>query len=139
MGKERIPWIVLLLAALLLMGCTTTRTVTKEVPVEVPVIRHDTVVMKQAAKELVKIKDSIVRMNDTLKFYHKTVIDRSSRDTVYLSKTDTVFKPKYITKTVEKKAAISYKWFFMVGLIVMLLGIGLLRYKVWKSLKPPNK
>lgn len=139
MGKERIPWIVLLLAALLLMGCTTTRTVTKEVPVEVPVIRHDTVIMKQAAKELVKIKDSIVRMNDTLKFYHKTVIDRSSRDTVYLSKTDTVFKPKYITKTVEKKAAISYKWFSMVSLIVMLLGIGLLGYKVWKSLKPPNK
>lgn len=139
MGKERIPWIVLLLAVLLLMGCTTTRTVTKEVPVEVPVIRHDTVVMKQAAKELVKIKDSIVRMNDTLKFYHNTVIDRSSRDTVYLSKTDTVFKPKYITKTVEKKAAISYKWFLMVGLIVMLLGIGLLGYKVWKSLKPPNK
>lgn len=130
MGKERIPWIVLLLAVLLLMGCTTTRTVTKEVPVEVPVIRHDTVVMKQAAKELVKIKDSIVRMNDTLKFYHNTVIDRSSRDTVYLSKTDTVFKPKYITKTVEKKAAISYKWFLMVGLIVMLLGIGLLGYKV---------
>lgn len=127
------------MAALLLMGCTTTRTVTKEVPVEVPVIRHDTVVMKQAAKELVKIKDSIVRMNDTLKFYHKTVIDRSSHDTVYLSKTDTVFKPKYITKTVEKKAAINYKWFFMVGLIVMLLGIGLLGYKVWKSLKPPNK
>lgn len=78
-------------------------------------------------------------MNDTLKFYHNTVIDRSSRDTVYLSKTDTVFKPKYITKTVEKKAAISYKWFLMVGLIVMLLGIGLLGYKVWKSLKPPNK
>lgn len=127
------------MAVLLLMGCTTTRTVTKEVPVEVPVIRHDTVVMKQAAKELVKIKDSIVRMNDTLKFYHNTVIDRSSRDTVYLSKTDTVFKPKYITKTVEKKAAISYKWFLMVGLIVMLLGIGLLGYKVWKSLKPPNK
>lgn len=124
MGKERIPWIVLLLAALLLMGCTTTRTVTKEVPVEVPVIRHDTVVMKQAAKELVKIKDSIVRMNDTLKFYHKTVIDRSSRDTVYLSKTDTVSKPVYITKTVEKKVAISYKWvLILVGLIVVLVSI----------------
>lgn len=50
MGKERIPWIVLLLAVLLLMGCTTTRTVTKEVPVEVPVIRHDTVVMSRLPK-----------------------------------------------------------------------------------------
>jgi len=124
MGKDRIPWVVLLLAAMLLMGCTATRTVTKEVPIEVPVIRHDTVMVKQAAKELVRIKDSIVRVNDTMKFYHNTYIDRSRRDTVYLSKTDTVSKPVYITKTVEKKVAISYKWvLILVGLIVVLVSI----------------
>lgn len=106
-------------------GCTTTRTVTKEVPVEVPVFRHDTVVIRQAAKELVRIKDSIVKVKDTMMFYHTTYIDRSKHDTVYLSKTDTVTKPIIVKQTeVKEKATCSTeKIIALIIAIVLLIAI----------------
>lgn len=109
-------------------GCNTTRTVTKEVPVEVPIVRHDTVVIRQAAKELVRIKDSIVKVKDTMMFYHTTYIDRSKHDTVYLSKTDTVTRPLIVkqTEVKEKKTNSKVKIIALISTILLLIAIFLM-------------
>ena len=69
-------------------SCTTTRTITKEVPVEVPVIHHDTVLVKTAQKERVSVRDSIIRMGDTVKIFHTMVTNNIYHDTIYVSKKD---------------------------------------------------
>lgn len=132
---------IIFIIVLQLFGCTTTKTLTKEVPVEVPVYRHDTVVVRQAAKELRIIKDSIVRMKDTVMFYHTTYIDKAKHDTVYLSKTDTVTVPKIIkqeTAVVKNQPSLTGKYIGFIGTVVLLIAIGFACWSLWKRLKPPN-
>lgn len=120
-------------------GCTTTRTVTKEVPVEVPVVRHDTVVIRQAAKELVRIKDSIVKVKDTMMFYHTTYINRSKHDTVYLSKTDTVTKPVVVKQTEVKEKATSSAGKIIALIIAIIIPIAILLSMVMMFVLPSNR
>lgn len=120
-------------------GCTTTRTVTKEVPVEVPAVRHDTVFIRQAAKELVRIKDSIVKVKDTMMFYHTTYIDRSKHDTVYLSKTDTVTKPVIVKQTEVKEKATSSAGKIIALIIAIILPIAILLSMVMMFVLPSNR
>ena len=123
--------ILLFMTMLLCLSCRTKKViVTKEVPVETPVIHHDTVYLKQKQKIFVMQKDSIIRSKDTLMYYRTQVIDLSTHDTVYFSKVDTVHKPVYIkqevvtpTKGSKYKSPKSKARTFLIVLSILAIGI----------------
>jgi hypothetical protein len=125
------------LMTFIIQSCTTTKTITKEVPVEVPIIHHDTVKVKSQAAITWKIKDSIVNNRDTVFFFHREVIDNSTHDTLYLARSDSASKPVYISKTTEvsKPPNILKVILYTIAGIIILLStfavlIFILRYKI---------
>ncbi len=110
-------------------SCSTTRTITKEVPVEVPVIHHDTVLVKTAQKERVSVRDSIIRMGDTVKIFHSMVTNNIYHDTVYVSKKDTITKTVYLKQKTEDKE--KFPWYnkaieyIAVSIVLLVVGFSL--------------
>ena len=113
-------------------SCTTTRTITKEVPVEVPVIQHDTVLVKTAQKERITVRDSIIRMGDTVKLFHTMVTNNSYHDTFYVAKRDTIAKTVYVKQKTEVKEKIPWykKAIEYITVSIVFLVVGFLLWKV---------
>ena len=113
-------------------SCTTTRTITKEVPVEVPVIQHDTVLVKTAQKEHITVRDSIIRLGDTVKLFHTMVTNNIYHDTVYVAKRDTLTKTVYVKQKTEVKGKVPWykKAIEYITISIVFLVVGFLLWKV---------
>ena len=113
-------------------SCTTTRTITKEVPVEVPVIQHDTVLVQTAQKERITVRDSIIRLGDTVKLFHTMVTNNIYHDTVYVAKRDTLTKTVYVKQKTEVKEKVPWykKAIEYITISIVFLVVGFLLWKV---------
>lgn len=134
MRHTRFIFSILVMAVMMMTicGCTTTRTITKEVPVEVPVIHHDTVLVKTAQKERVSVRDSIIRMGDTVKIFHTMVTNNIYHDTIYVSKKDTITKTVYVKQKTEVKEKVPWykKAIEYITVSIVFLVVGFLLWKM---------
>ena len=95
-----------LLLCALLGSCTTTK--------YVPVIEHhtDTLIQTKIVKDSVYLKDSthVSEKNDTVKIehWHTEFLKKEVRDTVYISKTDSVPAPYPVEVTKEVPAELTW-------------------------------
>jgi hypothetical protein len=119
--------IIAMAVCALLFGCTTT----KYVPV--PVVHNDTTVITKHQRDSIWMHDSIMVSDkgDTVRIekWHTRYIERTSHDTIYQSKTDSIPVPYKVTEYVERKRS-TMEW----GLI----GIGtvaLLGFIVWLAVR----
>ena len=111
----------------MLFGCTTTK--------YVPVIEHrtDTVRITQQQRDSIYLHDSI-RVSEkgdtvTIDRWHTKYIERTTHDTIYQSRHDTIPQPYKVTEYVERKRS-TMEW----GLIA-LGTIALLCFIVWLAVK----
>lgn len=131
MRHTRFFFSILVMAVMMMAisSCSTTRTITKEVPVEVPVIHHDTVLVKTAQKERISVRDSIIRLGDTVKIFHSMVTNNIYHDTIYVSKKDTITKTVYVKQKTEVKEKVSwYKKvieYIAVSIVLLVVGFSL--------------
>ena len=94
-----------------------------------PVIHHDTVLVKTAQKERVSVRDSIIRMGDTVKIFHSMVTNNIYHDTVYVSKKDTITKTVYLKQKTEDKE--KFPWYnkaieyIAVSIVLLVVGFSL--------------
>lgn len=134
MRQTRFFFFFLMMAVMMMTisSCSTTRTITKEVPVEVPVIHRDTVLVKTAQKERVSVRDSIIRLGDTVKIFHTMVTNNIYHDTVYVAKRDTLTKTVYVKQKTEVKEKIPWykKAIEYITVIIVFLVVGFLLWKV---------
>ena len=111
----------------MLFGCTTTK--------YVPVIEHrtDTVRITQQQRDSIYLHDSIrvSEKGDTIRIekWHTRYIERTSHDTIYQSKTDSIPVPYKVTEYVERKRS-KMEW----GLIA-LGTVALLGFIVWLAVR----
>ena len=111
----------------MMFGCTTTK--------YVPVIEHrtDTVRITQQQRDSIYLHDSIrvSEKGDTIRIekWHTRYIERTSHDTIYQSKTDSIPVPYKVTEYVERKRS-TMEW----GLIA-LGTVALLGFIVWLAVR----
>jgi hypothetical protein len=127
-GLGTIVGVIIAMALCALLGsCTTTK--------YVPVIEHrtDTVRITQQQRDSIYLHDSIrvSEKGDTIRIekWHTRYIERTSHDTIYQSRHDTIPQPYPVTEYVERKRS-TMEW----GLI----GIGtvaLLGFIVWLAVR----
>ena len=122
-----------LLLCALLGSCTTTK--------YVPVIEHhtDTLIQTKIVKDSVYLKDSthVSEKNDTVKIehWHTEFLKKEVRDTVYISKTDSVPAP-YPVEVIKEVPAELTMWELLkmkVGGIAILLCIFAFLFWIWKE------
>lgn len=96
---------VALMACMVLMACSTKKTITEQVPIKE--VLHDTIISKWMQYDSVYVRDSIYVTPEVE--YRDRLVKKLTivHDTVYVSRTDTVPKPIYIRQTIEHKA----KWY----------------------------
>lgn len=126
----------LVITALLLTACRTTRTVTVER------VTHDTLYQTQHHRDSIYMHDSIYvrEKGDTIRIerWHTQYRDRWKTDTVYISKTDSVPKPYPVEVVKEVPARLTW-WQqarMHVGGIVIFLLIILAARKFYVYLHP---
>ena len=102
----------------MLFGCTTTK--------YVPVIEHrtDTVRITQQQRDSIYLHDSI-RVSEkgdtvTIDRWHTKYIERTSHDTIYQSKTDSIPVPYKVTEYVERKRSTMDWGLTIIGTIALL-------------------
>jgi hypothetical protein len=127
-GLGTIVGVIIAMALCALLGsCTTTK--------YVPVIEHrtDTVRITQQQRDSIYLHDSIrvSEKGDTIRIdrWHTKYIERTTHDTIYQSRHDTIPQPYKVTEYVERKRS-TMEW----GLI----GIGtvaLLGFIVWLAVR----
>lgn len=111
----------------MLFGCTTTK--------YVPVIEHhtDTMRITQHQRDSIYLHDSIrvSEKGDTIRIekWHTRYIERTSHDTIYQSKTDSIPVPYKVTEYVERKRS-AMEW----GLIAIGT-VALLGFIVWLAVR----
>jgi hypothetical protein len=127
-GLGTIVGVIIAMALCALLGsCTTTK--------YVPVIEHrtDTVRITQQQRDSIYLHDSIrvSEKGDTVRIekWHTRYIERTSHDTIYQSKTDSIPVPYKVTEYVERKRS-KMEW----GLIA-LGTIALLGFIVWLAVR----
>jgi hypothetical protein len=127
-GLGTIVGVIIAMALCALLGsCTTTK--------YVPVIEHrtDTVRITQQQRDSIYLHDSIrvSEKGDTIRIekWHTRYIERTSHDTIYQSKTDSIPVPYKVTEYVERKRS-TMEW----GLIA-LGTIALLGFIVWLAVR----
>ena len=122
-----------LLLCALLGSCTTTK--------YVPVIEHhtDTLIQTKIVKDSVYLKDSthVSEKNDTVKIehWHTEFLKKEVRDTVYISKTDSVPAP-YPVEVIKEVPAELTMWEQLkmkAGGIAILLCIFAFLFWIWRS------
>ena len=122
-----------LLLCALLGSCTTTK--------YVPVIEHhtDTLIQTKIVKDSVYLKDSthVSEKNDTVKIehWHTEFLKKEVRDTVYISKTDSVPAP-YPVEVIKEVPAELTMWEQLkmkAGGIAILLCIFAFLFWIWKE------
>ena len=90
---------VYLLLGMLLCSCTTTKTVTKEIPVTVEKVTRDTLLQTRWRVDTVMERDSIVVTQQGTDRWRTKYVLRVRVDTIFKSRVDTV--PKVVTVTKE--------------------------------------
>lgn len=127
-GLGTIVGVIIAMALCALLGsCTTTK--------YVPVIEHrtDTVRITQQQRDSIYLHDSIrvSEKGDTIRIekWHTRYIERTSHDTIYQSKTDSIPVPYKVTEYVERKRS-KMEW----GLIIIGT-VALLGFIVWLAVR----
>lgn len=124
--------VAMVVALLMLTGCTTTK--------YVPVIEHqtDTLIQRVVERDSIHVHDSI-RVTEkgdtvTIERWHTQYRDRWHHDSVYVSKIDSVPAPYPVTEYVERKRS-KLDWFFTItGIIALIAAIVFVAIKVRKFL-----
>ena len=124
--------VAMVVALLMLTGCTTTK--------YVPVIEHqtDTLIKRVVERDSIHVHDSIrvTEKGDTIRIerWHTKFVEREVHDTTYVSKIDSVPAPYPVTKYVERKRS-KLDWFFTItGIIALIAAIVFVAIKVRKFL-----
>lgn len=118
-GLGTIVGVIIAMALCALLGsCTTTK--------YVPVIEHrtDTVRITQQQRDSIYLHDSI-RVSEkgdtvTIDRWHTKYIERTSHDTIYQSKTDSIPVPYKVTEYVERKRSTMDWGLTIIGTIALL-------------------
>ena len=112
-------WIcVLLMIALWLTSCTTTRVVTVEK------VKTDTTYITKQQRDSIWLHDSIhvTERGDTIRIerWHTKYIEREVHDTLYRAKTDSIPVPYEVIKEVPRKSTWFERIMFCTGIIAIL-------------------
>lgn len=106
---------VYLLLGTLLSSCTTTKTVTKEVPVTVEKVTRDTLLQTRWRIDTVMERDSIVVTQWGTDRWRTKYVMRVRTDTIFKSRVDTVPKVVTVTKETTREVPRRLRW-WQVGL-----------------------
>ncbi len=112
--------VAMVVALLMLSGCTTTK--------YVPVIEHqtDTLIQRVVERDSIHVHDSIrvTEKGDTVKIerWHTQYRDRWHHDSIYVSKIDSVPAPYPVTEYVERKRS-RLDWFLTITGIIALMAV----------------
>lgn len=101
---------VYLLLGTLLSSCTTTKTVTKEVPVTVEKVTRDTLLQTRWRIDTVMERDSIVVTQQGTDRWRTKYVLRVRVDTIFKSRVDTVPKVVTVTKETTREVPRRLKW-----------------------------
>ena len=112
-------WIcVLLMIALWLTSCTTTKVVTVEK------VKTDTTYITKQQRDSIWLHDSIhvTERGDTIRIekWHTKYIEREVHDTLYRAKTDSIPVPYEVVKEVPRKKSWFERTMFSVGIIALM-------------------
>ena len=112
-------WIcVLLMIALWLTSCTTTRVVTVEK------VKTDTTYITKQQRDSIWLHDSIhvTERGDTIRIerWHTKYVEREVHDTLYRAKTDSIPVPYEVIKEVPRKKSWFERTMFSVGIIALM-------------------
>lgn len=112
-------WIcVLMMIALWLTSCTTTRVVTVEK------VKTDTTYITKQQRDSIWLHDSICvsEKGDTIRIekWHTKYIEREVHDTLYRAKTDSIPVPYEVIKEVPRKSTWFERIMFCTGIISIL-------------------
>jgi hypothetical protein len=112
-------WIcVLMMIALWLTSCTTTRVVT------VPEVKTDTTYITKHQRDSIWLHDSIhvTERGDTIRIerWHTKYIEREVHDTLYRAKTDSIPVPYEVVKEVPRQKSWFERTMFSVGIIALM-------------------
>ena len=104
---------VYLLLVTLLCSCTTTKTVTKEVPVTVEKVTRDTLLQTRWRIDTVLERDSIVVTQQGTDRWRTKYVLRVRTDTIFKSRVDTVPKVVTVEKETTREVPRPLKWWQM--------------------------
>ena len=112
-------WIcVLLMIALWLTSCTTTKVVTVEK------VKTDTTYITKQQRDSIWLHDSIhvTERGDTIRIerWHTKYVEREVHDTLYRAKTDSIPVPYEVVKEVPRKSTWFERIMFCTGIISIL-------------------
>jgi hypothetical protein len=112
-------WIcVLMMVALWLTSCTTTRVVTVEK------VKTDTTYITKHQRDSIWLHDSIhvTEKGDTIRIerWHTKYIEREVHDTLYRAKTDSIPVPYEVVKEVPRQKSWFERTMFSVGIIALM-------------------
>lgn len=120
---------VYLLLGMLLCSCTTTKTVTKEVPVTVEKVTRDTLLQTRWRVDTVLERDSIVVTQTGTDRWRTRYVMRTRTDTVYKTRTDSVPKVVTVTKeTVKEK-----EWPLKACLVLTAGCVAVIAIAAWRK------
>lgn len=101
---------VYLLLGMLVCSCTTTKTVTKEVPVTVEKVTRDTLLQTRWRVDTVMERDSIVVTQWGTDRWRTKYVLRVRTDTIFKSRVDTVPKVVTVTKETTREVPRRLRW-----------------------------
>ena len=126
-------WIcVLMMVALWLTSCTTTRVVTVEK------VKTDTTYITKHQRDSIWLHDSIhvTERGDTIRIerWHTKYVEREVHDTLYRAKTDSIPVPYEVIKEVPRKSTWFERIMFCTGIVSILCLILFIAKKIEKFL-----
>ena len=128
-GLGTIVGVIIAMALCALLGsCTTTK--------YVPVIEHrtDTVRITQQQRDSIYLHDSIrvSEKGDTIRIdrWHTKYIERTTHDTIYQSRHDTIPQPYKVTEYVERKRSTMEWGLIIIGIVALIGGIVWIIFKI---------
>lgn len=126
-------WIcVLMMVALWLTSCTTTRVVTVEK------VKTDTTYITKHQRDSIWLHDSIhvTERGDTIRIerWHTKYIEREVHDTLYRAKTDSIPVPYEVIKEVPRQKSWFERTMFSIGIIALMALALFLAMKIKKHL-----
>ena len=126
-------WIcVLLMIALWLTSCTTTKVVTVEK------VKTDTTYITKQQRDSIWLHDSIhvTERGDTIRIerWHTKYVEREVHDTLYRAKTDSIPVPYEVIKEVPRKSTWFERIMFCTGIISILCLILFVAKKIERHL-----
>ena len=126
-------WIcVLLMIALWLTSCTTTKVVTVEK------VKTDTTYITKQQRDSIWLHDSIqvTERGDTIRIerWHTKYVEREVHDTLYRAKTDSIPVPYEVIKEVPRKSTWFERIMFCTGIIALMALALVLAMKIKRHL-----